>query len=101
MAKEDVSLLEEEMVQLSIKSCQLVPSDIPTLVCSVWTRKSYNPDNFRAQMRSIWKTRKKFDIKLAGKNLFFIEFEDEMDLESIFEGRPWVFCKQVIFWDID
>lgn len=60
--------------------------------------KSYNPDSFHAQMKFIWKTKKKFDIKVAGQNLFLIEFEALNDLESIFEGRPWLFHKQVIFY---
>lgn len=38
-------------------------------------------------------TRKKFDIKSVGQNLFLVVFDSEDDLESILEGRPWSFRK--------
>lgn len=47
-------------------------------------------------MKSIWKTKKKFEIQIAGQNLFTISFEDKEDLEQILEGRPWHFRKQLI-----
>lgn len=85
---EDISLLEEELVQLSVKSSKIIPSDSLTLLCFVWTKKTYNPDSFRAQMKSLWNTMKKFEIKGAGQNLFIIQFECANDLELIMDGRP-------------
>ncbi|KAK5784963.1 hypothetical protein PVK06_039504 [Gossypium arboreum] len=98
MGRDKISLLEEELLQLSIKSSLVVSSDSPMLLCFVWTRRSYNPDSFRVQMKSIWKTTKKFDIQVAGQNLFLITFNDENDLELIMDGRPWLFRKQVIIF---
>ncbi|PPD82730.1 hypothetical protein GOBAR_DD20345 [Gossypium barbadense] len=51
--------------------------------------KTYNPNSLKAQLRSIWKTKKKFEILVAGQNLFIISFEDEDDLEHIMERHPW------------
>ncbi|PPS15616.1 hypothetical protein GOBAR_AA04967 [Gossypium barbadense] len=98
MGRDEISLLEE-LVQLTVKSSLVVPSESPTLLCSVWTRKSYNPDSFRAQLKSIWKTRKKFEIQVAGQNLFLISFEIEDDLEMILKGRPWLFRRQLVIFD--
>lgn len=64
----------------------------------VWTKKSYNLDSFYAKLRSIWKTWKKFEIQVVRHNLFLISFESEEDLELILEGRPWLFCKQLIIF---
>ncbi|KAH1039717.1 hypothetical protein J1N35_041460 [Gossypium stocksii] len=50
-------------------------------------------------MKSIWKTKKKFEIHVVGQNLFIITFEDGEDLEQILEGHPWVFRKQLIIFD--
>ncbi|MBA0581089.1 hypothetical protein Gorai_023280, partial [Gossypium raimondii] len=61
--RDEISLLEEELVQLTLKSSQVVPNENPTLICSFWTQKSYNPDSFRAQLKSIWKPKKKFEIQ--------------------------------------
>lgn len=99
MTREEIFLLGEELIQLSVKSSSVVPSKKPTLICSVWTKKSYNPDSFRAQMKNIWKTRKKFNIHVAGQNLFKIEFDNEDDLELILEGHPWLFRRQIIIFD--
>lgn len=50
-------------------------------------------------MKSIWKTKKKFDIFIAGQNLFTISFKDEKDLKQILEERPWLLRKQLIIFD--
>ncbi|MBA0820438.1 hypothetical protein Gohar_028318 [Gossypium harknessii] len=96
---DEIGLLAEELVQLSVKGSLVVPSSKPTLICTVWTGKLYNPDSFRAHMKSLWKTRKKFEIRLVGQNLFLIIFEMEEDLELILEGRPWLFRKNLILFD--
>ncbi|MBA0844824.1 hypothetical protein Goarm_023093 [Gossypium armourianum] len=97
--RDEISLLAEELIQLSVKESMVVPSGKPTLICTIWTEKFYNPESFKAQMRSIWKTRKNFEILNAGQNLFLIEFDLDEDLEAIMEGRPWLFRKSVILFD--
>ncbi|MBA0795342.1 hypothetical protein Gohar_006212 [Gossypium harknessii] len=98
--RDEISLLEEELVQLSVKGSMVVSSSKPTLICTIWTEKLYNPESFRAHMKGIWKTRKKFEIQMVGQNLFLIEFELEKDLEMILEGILWLFVK-VLFYLID
>ncbi|KAK5833590.1 hypothetical protein PVK06_017438 [Gossypium arboreum] len=49
--------------------------------------------------RSIWKTRKKFEIQVVGQILFLISFENEDDLETILEGQPWIFPMQLVIFD--
>ncbi|MFQ6655473.1 hypothetical protein Gotur_026010 [Gossypium turneri] len=44
-----VSLLAEELIQLSVKSSMVEPNDKPTLIYTIWIEKSYNPDSFRAK----------------------------------------------------
>ncbi|MBA0620387.1 hypothetical protein Godav_006107 [Gossypium davidsonii] len=97
--RDEISLLAEELIQLSVKGSVVVPNSKPTLICTVWTEKLYNPESFRAQMKSIWKTRKKFEIQRVGQNLFLIVFDLEEDLESIMEGRPWLFRKSIILFN--
>ncbi|KAH1063846.1 hypothetical protein J1N35_028833 [Gossypium stocksii] len=64
--KNKVALLEEELIQLTVKSSLVTPSENRTLIYSVWTKKTYNPDSLRVQLRSIWKTKKKFEIVITG-----------------------------------
>ncbi|MBA0756463.1 hypothetical protein Gogos_020910 [Gossypium gossypioides] len=96
--KDDISLLVE-LIQLTVKGSKVVPNSKPTLICTVWTEKLYNPESFRAQMKSIWKTKKKFEIQRVGQNLFLILFELEEDLELIMEERPWLFRKSIILFN--
>lgn len=98
MAEEEVALLEEELVQLSIRNNLVTPSEKSTFICSVWTKKNYNPNSFRAQMKSIWKLKKKFKIQIVGLNLFLISLESEEDLELVLEGRPWFFRRNLIIF---
>lgn len=58
MGRDEVSLIEKELIQLSIRSSRIIPTGKPTLICSVWSKRAYNPNSFRAQMESIWKTKK-------------------------------------------
>lgn len=51
--RDDFSLLEEELLQLSMKSSMVVHPGKPTLLCSVWSKKTYNLDSFQAQLKSI------------------------------------------------
>lgn len=50
-------------------------------------------------MRSLWKTRKIFEIQIAGQNLFLILFDNTKDLEQILKGRPCFFRKQLVLFD--
>lgn len=77
----------------------VVPGASPTLICTIWTTKLYNLESFRAQMKSIWKTRKKFEIQMAGQNLFQIVFDLKEDLDTVMERRPWLFRKNLILFD--
>ncbi|MFQ6670759.1 hypothetical protein Gotur_035548 [Gossypium turneri] len=97
--RDEISLLFEELMQLSVKGSKVVPDEKPTLICTIWTGKFYNPKSFKAQMRSVWKTKKKLEIQLAGQNLYLIVFELEEDLELIMEGRPWLYRKSLILFD--
>ncbi|MBA0701079.1 hypothetical protein Goari_027451 [Gossypium aridum] len=97
--RDEISLLADEIIQLTVKGSKVVPNSKPTLICTVWTGKLYNPESFRAQMKSIWKTKKKFEIQRVSQNLFLIVFELEEDLETIMEGRPWLFCKSLILFN--
>lgn len=86
--REAVTFLEEELIKLTVKCSSIVSNEKPMLLCMVWSKKSYNSDRFRVQMKSLWKVKKKFDIQIAGQNLFLIIFENDDDLETILEGRP-------------
>ncbi|KAK5776792.1 hypothetical protein PVK06_044757 [Gossypium arboreum] len=68
--RNEIALLKEELIQLTVKSSLVVPSENLTLICLVWTRKTYNLDSLRAQLRSIWKTKKKFEILVAVGSTF-------------------------------
>lgn len=89
MVDDNISLLGEELVLLSIKSSVIEPKGLFCLLCSLWTKKNFNPDSFKAQMKSIWKSNKKYVIEMVRQNLFLISFDSECDMERIMEGRPW------------
>ncbi|KAK5818583.1 hypothetical protein PVK06_023525 [Gossypium arboreum] len=96
---DEISLLADELIQLSVKCSLVVPNEKRTLICSIWTKKAYNPESFKAQMKSLWKTKRKFEIQLVGQNLFLIVFDLEDDLEAIMEGRPWLFRKCLVLFN--
>lgn len=46
--KDEIVMLEEELIQLLVKSSSIVHTGKPSLLCTVWTKKSYNPNSIRA-----------------------------------------------------
>lgn len=48
MEDDSIYLLEEELLQLYVKSSGVVPPGKPSILCSVWTKKNFNLDSFRA-----------------------------------------------------
>ncbi|MBA0823754.1 hypothetical protein Goarm_020460, partial [Gossypium armourianum] len=75
MERDDISLLEEELIHLTVKSSTVVSSGNPTLLGTV---------------------------KIVCQNLFMIEFDDKEDLKLILAERPWLFRRNlVIFKKLD
>ncbi|KAK5774644.1 hypothetical protein PVK06_042500 [Gossypium arboreum] len=42
--------------------------------------------------------KEKFELQLARQNLFLIVFEIEEDLETVLEGQPWLFRKNLVIF---
>lgn len=53
MDGDEIQLLEAELVKLTVRSSKILSDKNPTLLCTVWTRKTFNPESLRAQMLSI------------------------------------------------
>ncbi|PPS16710.1 hypothetical protein GOBAR_AA03864 [Gossypium barbadense] len=105
--EKELALLKEELIQLSVKNSSVRPSKSPTLLCTVWIKKSYNPDSLKAQLRSIWKTKKKFEILIAGhgvKDCIQISPEDrsrsidELPYSIAFKAESAVIGKESIWY---
>lgn len=76
---------------MTVKNSLVFPSDNLSLLCSLWTRKMFNPDHLRAQLKSIWKTERRFEFEKVGQNLFLLIFYLEEDLELVMEGKSCLF----------
>ncbi|KAH1073352.1 hypothetical protein J1N35_025680 [Gossypium stocksii] len=50
--RDEISLLLEKFIQLSVKGSIVAPNTKPTLICRIWTEKLYNLESFKAQMKS-------------------------------------------------
>lgn len=57
-------MLEEEMMKLSVKRSLVVPPIKATLVCSIWTKRSYSPDGVKAQLNKLRLTNSPFWVKI-------------------------------------
>ncbi|KAH1130598.1 hypothetical protein J1N35_001976 [Gossypium stocksii] len=52
MEEEEISLLADELIQLSVKSSLVSPRSQFSLLCLVWRNKSYNSNSLCVQLRS-------------------------------------------------
>ncbi|KAK5812167.1 hypothetical protein PVK06_027582 [Gossypium arboreum] len=81
----EIALLEEELIQLTVKILLVVPSENSTLICSVWTRKTPVSGSMSEHYIIAMGSGSLLDKK-ARQNLFTTSFEDEEDLKQILEG---------------
>ena len=47
-------------------------------------------------LKSMWKTKKSFDVRDLGSNMALVLFDDEYDLDHILMRGPWSFDKYLL-----
>lgn len=99
MGDDEITLLEDELQQLSVRSSIVAPKEGPYVDLLSLDKKTLQSRQFFSTIKSIWKTNRKFEIEVVGQDLFLISFEDEEYLEFVLEGCPWFFWNQIIVFD--
>lgn len=46
--------------------------------------------------RPLWRTKRNFEVSMAGENILLIAFELEIDVEKVLQGEPWVFDRHLV-----
>ncbi|KAK6143777.1 hypothetical protein DH2020_024125 [Rehmannia glutinosa] len=67
------------------------------LVGKIIGGRTVNREGLESALRIIWKTRFSFQIEAKpGQNIFLFRFTTEEDRNTVYNGGPWLFNKQVI-----
>ena len=66
------------------------------LAAKFFTRRSINVEAMARTFRPLWRTKRNFEVSMAGDNVVLIAFEWEVDVEKVIEGEPWVFDRHLV-----
>uniref|UniRef100_A0A7N2LPZ3 DUF4283 domain-containing protein n=1 Tax=Quercus lobata TaxID=97700 RepID=A0A7N2LPZ3_QUELO len=60
------------------------------LAAKSFTRRSINVEAVARTFRPLWRTKRNFEVSMAGDNVVLITFEWEVDAEKVIQGEPWM-----------
>ena len=66
------------------------------LAAKSFTRRSINVEAVARTFRPLWRTKRNFEVSMAGDNVVLITFEWEVDAEKVIQGEPWVFDRHLV-----
>lgn len=66
------------------------------LAAKFFTRRMVNVEAVARTFRPIWRTKRNFEVSMAGDNILLIAFELEVDVEKVLQGEPWVFDRHLV-----
>lgn len=84
----DTKLVEDIKEQLS-----------HNLVGKLLSNRIISPASIKNVMNGAWKTRHKFEIEVAGRNIFAFKFQCQTDREWVLNNGPWLFDKNLIAFE--
>ncbi|KAL0011081.1 hypothetical protein SO802_006189 [Lithocarpus litseifolius] len=67
-----------------------------TLVGKFFTKRKLNIEAVARTLRSIWNTKKTFEVRDLRENMLQFIFKDEADLEWVIKQSPWTFDKYLV-----
>ena len=66
------------------------------LAVKFFTRRSINVEAVARTFRPLWRTKRNFEVSMAGDNVVLIAFEWEVDAKKVIEGEPWMFGRHLV-----
>ena len=66
------------------------------LAAKFFTRRSINVEAVARTFRSLWRTKRNFEVSMAGEKMVLIAFEWEVNTKKVLQGEPWVFDRHLV-----
>lgn len=70
-----------------------------SLIGKLLSNRLISPASIKNAMNGAWKTRLKFEIEVAGTNIFAFKFQSQLDRDWVFNNGPWSFNKNLIVFE--
>lgn len=66
------------------------------LIGRIWSEKLVNKEAFKSVLSRVWQTIRGMIFRELNDNVWLFEFEDEVDMRRVLDGRPWSFDRQIL-----
>ena len=66
------------------------------VVAKFFTRRVLNMEAIARTFKSLWQTKKDFEVKDVGNHVVLFVFEDSVDAERVIMGEPWSYDKFLV-----
>ena len=91
---ENMSLNEREGGEFQSKKTTKVPNY--TIAAKYLTKRPLNTEVIIRTFNSIWRSKNGFKVRNVGNHILLFVFDNEEEVERIFEGEPWSFDKHLV-----
>ena len=85
-----------EELKLRWKKLSLSEAEGKKLAAKFFTWRSINVEAVARTFRPLWRTKRNFEVSMAGDNVVLIAFEWEVDAKKVIEGEPWMFGRHLV-----
>ena len=91
---ERLSLTEEEGNMY--KSETLEQGSDCAIAAKFFTRRALNMEAIARTFKSVWRTKKGFEVNDMGNHVVLFIFKDAVDAEQVIMGEPWSYDKFLV-----
>ena len=67
-----------------------------TIATKFLTKRALNTEAITKTFNSIWRSKNGFKVRNVGNHILLFVFDNEEEVERIFEGEPWNFDKHLV-----
>lgn len=88
---------KEAFISIEAKVAKEVTDQVNhCLIGKLLSNRAITVSAIKNAMNGAWKTRQKFEIEVAGKNMFAFKFQSQEDRDWVFNNGPWMFDKNLV-----
>lgn len=91
---ENLSLNDREGGEFQFKKTTEVPNY--TVAAKFLTKRALNTEAIIKTFNSIWRSKNGFKVRNVGNHILLFVFDNDEEVEKIFEGEPWSFDKHLV-----
>lgn len=88
---------KEAVIKIETKMVEEIKDQVNhCLIGKLLSNRLITISAIKKAMNGAWKTRKKFEVEFAGKNVYAFKFQSQEDRDWVLNNGPWLFDKSLV-----